>query len=387
MTRPKLALLATAFMAFGAHANAADDRSQLHQIVDAAIQPIMKEHNVPGMAVAITVNGKRHVFNYGAASRQSGQKVGDDTLFEIGSVSKAFTATLAGYAQARGRLSLTDPASKYLPALAGGFDRISLLDLGTYAAGGIPLQFPPGVTDQEKMIAYFKSWRPAYAAGTHRVYSNPSIGLLGHLVAKSMGNPFDDLMEQMLLPKLGLTSTYIRIPRERIGSYAYGYSRDDKPVRIAMGVLVAEAGGMKSTAADMIRYVEANIDSSALEEPLQRAIATTQTAYYTVGDTMQGLGWEMYPYPADLDRLLAGASDQIVFKANKVTRPVPPLSSPRAVWINKTGSTNGFGTYVALVPAKRIGIVMLANKNYPVAARVTAAHRILSALDGRPEAR
>jgi beta-lactamase class C len=51
------------------------------------------------------------------------------------------------------------------------------------------------------------------------------------------------------------------------------------------------------------------------------------------------------------------------------------------VLINKTGSTNGFSAYVAFVPAKGIGIVMLANRNYPIPARVRAAHRILTALD------
>ncbi len=50
--------------------------------------------------------------------------------------------------------------------------------------------------------------------------------------------------------------------------------------------------------------------------------------------------------------------------------------------INKTGSTNGFGAYVAFVPARGIGVVILANRNYPIAARVQAAYRILAALDG-----
>jgi beta-lactamase class C len=337
--------------------------------------------------VAITAQGKRHFFYYGVASKQGGQKVAEDTLFEIGSVTKTFTATLGGYAQARGTLSLTDNASKHLPALAGSaFDGISLADLGTYTAGGLSLQFPGEVTDLQKMIAYCKAWRPAYPAGDTRLYSNPSIGLFGHLVARSMGKPFDDLMEQALFPALGLSRSYIRIPQAQMGYYASGYSKDNKPMRMMQGVLGSEAWGVKSTAADMIRYVEANINSAALGEPLRRAIATTQTSYYKVGDTMQGLGWEMYAYPVDLDRLLAGNSPQMSFKPNKVSRLAPPLTPQGNALINKTGSTNGFGAYVAFVPAKGIGIVMLANKNYPVPARVKAAHRILTALDSQPGA-
>jgi beta-lactamase class C len=379
---PRRAILAAAFLFFGAGAHAAEN--QLDRVVNEAIRPLMDENDVPGMAVAITVQGKQHFFYYGVASKQGGQKVAEDTLFEIGSVSKTFTAILGGYAQARGTLSLTDNASKHLPALAGSaFDGISMLDLGTYTAGGLPLQFPGEVTDLQKTIAYCKAWRPSYPTGDTRVYSNPSIGLFGHLVARSMGRPFEDLMEQTLFPALGLSRTWIRIPKDQMSRYAYGYSKDNKPMRAMPGVLGSEAWGIKSTAADMIKYVEANISGAALDDTLRRAIAATQTSYYKVGDTMQGLGWEMYTWPVDLDRLLAGNSPQMTFKPNKVSRLAPSLPPQQGVLINKTGSTNGFGAYVAFVPAKRIGIVMLANKNYSVPARVKAAYRILTALDSQ----
>lgn len=271
-------------------ADKADPR-QLERAVNEAIAPMMKAHNVPGMAIAVTAGGKQYFFNYGVTAKRSGKPVTESTLFEIGSVSKTFTATLAGYAQARGLMSLSDPAGKYLPALAGSaLGTTSLLDLGTYAAGGLPLQFPETVNSPQAMTDYFKAWRPAYAAGTHRRYSNPSIGLFGYLAARSLGEPFDDLMEKTLFPAFGLKRTYIRVPKPLMADYAWGYTKDDKPMRVTPGVLDSEAYGVKTTSADMIRFVEANMAPAGLDGSMQRAIATTRTGYFKVGGMVQGLG-------------------------------------------------------------------------------------------------
>lgn len=379
-----LAVPALAALAFGPGAQAADGR--LARIVDEAIRPVMTENDVPGIAVAVTVRGKRSFFSYGVASKESGQAVTQDTLFEIGSISKTFTATLAAYAQLQGTLSLSDSASRHLPELAGtSFDRISLLELGTYTAGGLPLQFPDEVTDRDRMIAWYRGWRPACAPGSRRLYSNPSIGLFGYLAARSLGRPFDDVMEQTIFPALGLARTYIRVPPEQMAAYAWGYNKAGKPVRVTPGVLDSEAYGVKTSAADMIRFVEANMGGAALDDTIRRAIAATHAGYDRVGDMTQGLGWEMYAWPIDLDRLLAGNSSEMSLKTREVDRLDPPLPPQDEVLINKTGSTNGFGAYVAFAPARGIGVVILANRNYPIAARVTAAYRILTALDGPSE--
>ncbi|WP_306108877.1 class C beta-lactamase [Pseudomonas sp. ANT_H12B] len=357
----------------------ADDR--IETIVKAAIEPVMQQQSIPGVAIAITVNGQPHYFNYGVASKENGKAVTEDTLFEIGSVSKTFTATLAAYAQATGKLSLSDKASSVLPELRGSaFDNISVLQLGTYTAGGLPLQFPSDADAPDKMLGYFKQWRPTYVAGTHRQYSNPSIGLFGYLAAHSMGAPFDDVMEKTLLPKLGLKHTYLKVAQAQMALYAQGYDKEDKPVRVGPGALDSEAYGVKTSAADMLRYVEANMKPNGLEKPLQQAIATTHTGYYTVGDMTQGLGWEMYRYPITLEKLLAGNSTQMAMEAHKVQWLNPPQPQPDNVLVNKTGSTGGFGAYVAYVPSKDIGIVILANKNYPNPERVKIAHTILNAL-------
>jgi beta-lactamase class C len=385
-TRRQLGFLAASPFIFRARAlaSAGDGGwSRVEQVVSDSIRPVMEEYALPGMAVAVTVRGNRSFLNFGVASKRTGQRVTENTLFEIGSVSKTFTAILASYAQVSGALSLSDVASRYMPALASSsFDRISLLDLGAYTAGGMPLQFPSDVVDEKSMIAYFRSWQPSYPPGAYRLYSNPSIGLFGHLAAASMGRPFDDLMEDKLFPMLGLKQTWIRIPRNQTGAYAEGYSKAGRPIRMKPGPLGSEAYGVKSTAADMIRFVEANMNGAGLDETLQRAIEGTHAGFFRIGDMTQGLGWEMYDDPTDLGRLLAGNSREMALRPNRATKRDPPLGPRKTGLINKTGSTNGFGAYVAFLPARSLGIVMLANRDYPIPARVKAAHRILMALDG-----
>ena len=356
-------------------------QDQMATLVNAAVRPVMQAQGIPGMAVAVTVNGKPHYFNYGVASKESAQPVTENTLFEIGSLSKTFTATLAAYAQASGKLSLSDKASQVWPALRGSaFDHISVLQLGTYTAGGLPLQFPDAADSADKMLGYFKQWQPTYAAGTHRLYSNPSLGLFGYLAAQSMGQPFDELMDNTLLPKLGLKHTYLNVPQAQMNLYAQGYNKDDKPVRVGPGALDSEAYGVKTSASDLIGYVQANLHPASLEKPLQQAIALTHTTYYRVGEMTQGLGWELYQYPVTLDQLLAGNSSQMALEAHKVQWLNPPQPQQENLLLNKTGSTGGFGAYALFVPSKDIDIVILANKNYPIAERVKIAHQILSAM-------
>jgi len=349
--------------------------------MDRVFRPLLKEHDVPGIAVAATAQGQQYFFNYGVASKESSRPVTRDTLFEIGSVSKTFTATLASYAQALGKISLDDHPGKYMPQLQGSaIDQASLLNLGTYTAGGLLLQFPNDVTNTTDMTAYFREWKSSASPGAQRRYSNPSVGLFGHIASLAMNRDFADLIENELFPKLGLSRSYIRVPAAEMGSYAWGYDKQNKPIRVSPGVLDAETYGVKSTAADMIRFVEANIRPESLEAPIRRAVESTQIGYFRIGEMVQGLGWELYPYPIALDRLLSGNSSTMILNANATTE-VSTLQTPsEPTLFNKTGSTNGFGTYVAFVPEKRIGVVLLANKNFPIPARITAVHAVLEQL-------
>jgi beta-lactamase class C len=355
--------------------------NDVRAIVTQAVRPLMKQFGIPGMAVGVTTGGRRYIFTYGVASKATGTPVDDTTLFEIGSITKTFTASFASYAQLTGALSLSDVASADLPSLRGtSFDRVRLVNLGTHTAGGLPLQFPDDVKTDADALNYYRHWKPSHTAGTYRLYSNPSIMLLGLIAATTMHENFTTSMERELLSPLGLRNTFLVIPSDRASSYAQGYTDTGEPKRLSPGPLAPEAYGIRTTAPDLLRFIDANINLVPLDETRGRAILQTHFGYFRAGVMTQDLIWEQYAYPVTLATLLKGNSASMLFDEHAV-RPIDPPSPPRSdVWIDKTGSTNGFSAYVAFVPQKKIGIVLLANKSYPIPARVTTAYRILSRL-------
>ena len=382
MTTIKLGLTTAILFSLTATVFAADgEQARIAAAVDKAIRPIMGEYKVPGMAIAVTVDGQHYFVNYGVASKETKAPVTENTLFELGSISKTFAGTLASYAQVLGKLSFDDHPGKYMPDLSGSaIDKATLLNLATYTAGGLPLQFPDEVKSNADMLTYFSNWKPGAEPGKERRYSNPSIGLFGHAAGLAMGSNFATALETELFPKLGLKHSYVTVPRSAMGSYAWGYGKADKPIRVNPGMFDAEAYGVKSSAADMIRFVEANIQPEQFDGPVRKALEGTHIGYFDTGKMIQSLGWEQYPYPVSLERLLDGNSGTMAVEANPATALNPPKRPDGATLYNKTGSTSGFGGYVAFVPEKKIGVVMLANRNFPNPERIKAVHAILKTL-------
>lgn len=133
---------------------------------------------------------------------------------------------------------------------------------------------------------------------------------------------------------------------------------------------------MKSSSSDLLRFVEANIGLGQNDAALQKALRDTRTGYFKVGGMTQDLIWEQYPLPVHLETLLEGNASAML-NTVKTEMIEPPQAAQSSVWVNKTGSTNGFGGYVAFIPEQQLGIAILANKNYPNEERVKLAYRIL----------
>ncbi|GHB34279.1 beta-lactamase [Salinicola rhizosphaerae] len=353
----------------------------VRRAVDPIVESLMADQQIPGMAIALVRPQGTEVFNYGVADRKTQAPVDDDTLFELGSVSKTFTATLASVAAVQGKLDLDAPVSRYLPELKGSaFDAINGENLATHTGGGLPLFVPDEVKDRKALMAWYRHWQPSEPIGASRVYSNLGIGLLGVETAASLDEPFVTAMRERVFSPLGMADAWYDVPDAETEHYAMGESKDGEPIRVSPGVLDDEAYGIKTTAEDLARLVQANLRLIPVDDDLQSAIDATRQGDFQVGDMTQDLIWEQYPLPVSLETLLAGNGYDMILEPNPAEAIEPPQPPRDDVWINKTGSTNGFGAYVVMLPGQRAGLIMLANRNYPNGARVEAAYRILVAL-------
>ena len=163
--------------------------------------------------------------------------------------------------------------------------------------------------------------------------------------------------------------------------YAYGYDRKtNAPIRVNPGVLDAEAYGVKSSARDMLKVLDVELGRGEASEELRKAVSKTQEGQFRTAFFTQDMIWEQYPWPADRKAMTEGNGYDFILKPQPVTKIDPPLAPQKNIILNKTGSTNGFGGYLALVPEEGLGIVVLANRNFPNEARVEATLQLIEQL-------
>ena len=207
---------------------------------------------------------------YGTADELNSHPLDGDTVFEIGSITKVFTALLLADMVARGEVALTDPVTKYLPpeGRPKSFDgkSISLLDLATYTSGlpRMPTNFIPW--DEANPYAHYtvpqlyrflSEFTPQYYPGSHYEYSNLGFGLLGHVLSLRAGRNYQDLVTARICEPLGLKDTRITLSSAMRERLAQGHDTSLLAVPGWDLPTLAGAGALRSTANDMMRFLNA----------------------------------------------------------------------------------------------------------------------------------
>jgi CubicO group peptidase (beta-lactamase class C family) len=216
-----------------------------------------------GLAIGVWKHGERRVFAYGAAK--------PDSLFEIGSISKTFTGLMLARMVEEGRVRLDEPVRELLPAGTAKKPRggeITLGDLATHHSGlpGFPDNIQPADPDNpfadygpEQLYAYVKIHGLAKPEETTFAYSNVGVGLLGQALAERAGRSYPDELREEITGPLGMSDTMVTLSAEQQRRFIQGHDEKDRPVHAWDMDALAGAGGIRSTAGEMLTYLEANL--------------------------------------------------------------------------------------------------------------------------------
>lgn len=113
-------------------------KSKMDNKVDSMFMPFMKYPNAVGLSIGIIKDGKTYTYGYGTTQKEKGQTPDANTIFEVGSITKTFTSAILAYYVRKGKISLTDPITKYLPdsvALNPELQKISIVNLSNHTSG------------------------------------------------------------------------------------------------------------------------------------------------------------------------------------------------------------------------------------------------------------
>ena len=311
-------------------------RSLLAEFVDDQRQSV-------GIVAGVTTDDGRVVVGYGRLGADDPTQPDADTVFEVGSVTKVFTSTLLADLVVRGELGLDTPVRGLLGDAARMPTRdgaeITLEHLATHSSGlpRLPGNFDPADDanpyadyDTERLYAFLSSHQLSRGIGEAVEYSNVGYGLLGHALALREGVDYESLVTERILEPLQMSGTAVELApllRERL---AAGHDERLRPAANWDLAALAGAGALRSTANDMLTFVEANM--GLRDSPLSAAMEfahAPRVADPSLGMDL-GLGW-----------IIAAESDR------------------RFVWHN--GATGGYSAFIGFDPAAREGVVVLSN--------------------------
>ncbi len=300
-----------------------------------------------GIVVGVVEPAGRRVIAHGQLANNDDRALDGDTLFEIGSITKVFTALVLADAVQRGEVSLADPVAKYLPAAVTMPERngraITLKDLANHTSG-LPRQpenlSPKDPADPyadytvEQMYAFLSSYTLPRDIGAQFEYSNLGAGLLGHALARRAGVDYETLVRTRVLEPLGMTSTSITLSTAARARLAVGHNAALEPVSNWALSTLAGAGALRSTANDMLTFLSAVLGQTP--SALAPAMAALTADRHPMGGPAMdiGLGW-------------------MVLKA----------LGPDLIWHN--GGTGGYRSFLGYNPETRTGVVVLANAMTP----------------------
>jgi serine-type D-Ala-D-Ala carboxypeptidase/endopeptidase len=318
-----------------------------NQEIAAALKTRVEAKKSVGMVVAtIDPDGSTSMAAYGSPG-PGARPLDADSVFEIGSITKVFTATLLADMVDRGEVTLDDPVAKFLPDTVRIPERnsrkITLLDLTTQSSGLPrmpdnlrPKDFANPYADYtaEQMFEFLGRYELPRDIGASYEYSNLGVGLLGQALTRKAGKSYEALVKERILDPLKMDHTGVTLTPWMLDHLAKGHNAQSEPTANWDIPAFAGAGALRSTMNDMLRFARANLDPSGGR--LQRVMQQTHEIRKSAGrdDMSIGMGWH-----------------------------IRRMNDRSVVWHN--GGTGGYRTWIGFDKTKKIAAIVLTNSALP----------------------
>jgi CubicO group peptidase (beta-lactamase class C family) len=321
--------------------------------LDECVRAEMARWTVPGVAVGILRDGARELHAYGLASTETEQPVRPDTLFEIGSISKVYTATLIMRLVDEGKVALDTPIITYLPDLrladAQARETITLRHLLSHTSGLFGDYFDDsGLGDDAltRAVATFATLRQQLPPGALWTYcAAPALGLAGAIIERVTGELFETAMRERLFTPLGLERSFYFAHEAIVYPHAVGHLQshpgaDEHEVARVYSLprWVNPSGGVITNANDLLTFAEFHLRDGVTSDGTRllsaesaQAMRQEQTRAANFAEAY-GLGWAL--------RTVGG--EQVV---------------------EHIGSIRGFQAHLALAPSRSFAIAILTNSS------------------------
>jgi CubicO group peptidase (beta-lactamase class C family) len=331
--------------------------------LDGFVADRMRAWDTPGLSLSVVHEGAAVVTRgYGFADREAGRPMTEDTLVVLGSTTKAFTALAVMQLVEGGRVDLDASVTRYLPWFrtpAELQDQITIRRLLSHSAG-----YPWGVlfTDAvypgelEAYVRWLGGVRLTSPPGARFGYSNDPFVVLGLVVERVSGMPFEAYMDEHVLTPLGMTSATFDAEVARERGMARGYHvpwRDAVPLDVAFVASERPAGTLMASAAELARYLRMLLGGGRFEGRTIVSEASLRTMWTPVvpvdgGGLGYGLAWYL---------------DEV--------------AGLRLVW--HLGSVRNSGSHVLLVPEAEVAVAVASNASRPLDPRREVAESIVVA--------
>lgn len=274
----------------------------LSRKIDSLIQSEFKDINEPGGVFLISKKGKPvYEKAFGMANLELDAKLNTNSVFQIGSMTKQFTAIGILILEEQGKLKVSDPISKYIPSYPNG-DKITIHHLLTHTSGIKDFTKMKALQDiaqkemtPEKMVDFFKNEPADFAPGEKFEYNNSGYVVLGYIIELVSGETYEDFIKKNIFDKAGMTNSYYASDRKIIKNRAFGYHKKSTGYvnKTVINFSVPfSSGSLMSTLDDMLKWQNA-LNQNLLLSSKEETKAFTKYKLNNGKEIEYGYGWHL----------------------------------------------------------------------------------------------